>query len=108
MDTPFLGMLDLGSWGVVPVPCKTDKKQSALAFWSVLHKEANCVGAITLVKLLIRKTKRKEAPVMIAEKGVIVFSFSLQWEGKQLFSAVCCARRAGIITQSFLTSSNLA
>ncbi len=44
---------------------------------------------------------------MIAEKGVIIFSFSLQWEGKQLFSAVHCAGRAGVITQSFLPSSNL-
>ena len=52
MDTPFLGMLDLGSWGVVPVACKTGKKQSALAFRSVLHSEPDCVGASTLVKLL--------------------------------------------------------
>ena len=49
MENPFLGMLDLGSWGIVPVPCKTDKKQSAPAFWFVLHKEAHCVGANTLV-----------------------------------------------------------
>ena len=33
METPVLEMLDLSSWGVVPVACKTDKKQSALALW---------------------------------------------------------------------------
>ena len=54
MGTPFLGMLDLGSWGVIPVACTIGKKQSGLALWSVLHRQTYCVGAITLVGLLPR------------------------------------------------------
>ncbi len=73
METPFVGMLDMGSWGVVPVPWKSDKKQSALASWSMLHKEPKCVGASTLVKLLPCKTKRKRnsfsrQPIVLGEQ----------------------------------------